>query len=125
MGENEALDAYESCTTRERYSQCALIRSCENLHAERYLNCSPHLVTDHGERSDDFRADRSFEVRAVVGVLDHHPMEASRRVHTRLGHRGLCDLPDALVAPRCAGQPAGMDDAYECLWYAEDRVDHA
>ena len=108
--EDEPLDAHETRAARQGHRQRRLIRSGEHLDAKRHCHRTLHFVTDDGERGDDLRADAALEIWAIVRVLNHHAVEAGRRVDTCVRNRGVDNLIDALTTPRCARKPGGVND---------------
>ena len=80
-------------------------------------------MADDRQRRDDLRPDRAFEVRPIVRVLDHHAVEAGRRVHARFRHRGLDNLVDARDAGRRARKAARVNDTDERARNAEQEDD--
>ena len=110
MREDKPLDAHETRATREGHGQRALIRSGEHLDAKRHRHRALHFVTDDCERGDNLWPHAALEIWAIVRVLNHHAVEAGRRVDACFRNRNVDNLIDALTASRCARKPTGVND---------------
>src|ERR1700682_1904090 len=70
--EHEALDTHKARAAGERNRESAGIGASEYLDAKRQRCRQSYFRADDSHRGGDLRTDARFQVRAIMGVLNHH-----------------------------------------------------